>query len=59
LEGVYLPTAKNGMVRDFYGRMGLTLTAESDTRRVFELTLENFQPRPTRITLTRRAYEPN
>jgi len=59
LEGLYLPTAKNGMVRDFYGRMGLTLTAESDTRRVFELTLENFQPRPTRITLTRRAYEPS
>jgi FkbH-like protein len=33
LGGVYLPTAKNEMVRDFYLRMGFTLTAESETRR--------------------------
>ena len=30
LKGVYLPTAKNEMVRDFYTRMGFTLTAENE-----------------------------
>lgn len=57
LEGIYLPTAKNDMVRDFYGRMGLTLTSESAEKREFELTLETFQPVVTKIKITRRAYE--
>lgn len=59
LEGIYLPTAKNEMVRDFYGRMGFTLTAESGSKREFELPLENFQVIPTKINITRRAYEPS
>jgi FkbH-like protein len=57
LEGVYLPTAKNEMVRDFYPRMGFTLTAENEKIREFELTLKNFQPILTKIRITRRAYE--
>ena len=59
LEGIYLPTAKNEMVRDFYSRMGMTLLAESDARREFELALETFHPIPTKIKITRRAYEPS
>jgi FkbH-like protein len=59
LEGIYLPTPKNEMVRDFYTRMGFTLTAESETKREFELRLENYQPIPTKIKITRRAYEPS
>ena len=59
LEGVYLPTSKNEMVRDFYGKMGFTLTAESETKREFELKLENFQPATTKIKIVRRAYEPS
>ena len=58
LKGVYLPTAKNEMVRDFYGRMGFTLTADSETRREFELPLGKYQPLPTKIKIIRRAYEP-
>jgi FkbH-like protein len=58
LAGVFLPTPKNEMVRDFYGRMGFTLTAESETKREFELPLEPFQPLPTKIKIIRRAYEP-
>ena len=58
LEGIYLPTPKNEMVRDFYLRMGFTLIAESETKREFELRLEPFQPIPTKISITRRAYEP-
>ena len=59
LEGVFLPTPKNEMVRDFYSRMGFTLTSESETRREFELRLDHFQPIPTKIKIMRRAYEPS
>jgi len=58
LAGVYLPTPKNEMVRDFYGRMGFTLTSETETKREFELSLDQFQPIPTKIKIVRRAYEP-
>ena len=47
------------MVRDFYGRMGFTLTGESETKREFELRLDTFQPVPTKIKNLRRAYEPS
>ncbi len=56
LAGVYLPTPKNEMVRDFYGKMGFTLTAESEAKREFELRLENFAPRETKIKIVRQAY---
>ncbi len=56
LLGTYLPTPKNEMVRDFYGRMGFTLTAESELKREFELRLENFSPRATKIKIVRHAY---
>jgi FkbH-like protein len=58
LEGVYLPTPKNEMVRDFYSRMGFTLTRKDEKSREFELTLDNFQTIPTKIKITRRAYSP-
>jgi FkbH-like protein len=57
LRGTYLPTPKNEMVRDFYGKMGFNLTTESETKREFELRLENFPPRPTKIKIVRHAYE--
>ena len=59
IKGVYLRTAKNEMVRDFYGAMGFTLTAEGENSREYELALEKFEPLPTRIKITRRAYESN
>src|SRR4029077_17621722 len=58
LEGVYLPTAKNAMVRDFYLSIGFVLTQEDETYRKFQLQIQQFQPRTTKITITRRAYEP-
>jgi FkbH-like protein len=58
LEGVYFPTAKNEMVRDFYPRMGFTPTSENDRARTFELQLDTFLSVPTRIKIIRRAYEP-
>lgn len=59
LEGIYLPTAKNEMVRDFYTRMGFTLTAETDQRREFELIVPKYETIPTKIKVTRRAYDPS
>jgi FkbH-like protein len=57
LAGLYLATAKNKMVQDFYERMGFILTSESETRREFTLALESFQTQPSKIRITRRAYE--
>jgi predicted enzyme involved in methoxymalonyl-ACP biosynthesis len=57
LGGIYLAIAKNEMLRDFYTRMGFTLTVESETKREFELSLETFQPITTKIKIMRRAYE--
>jgi len=59
LLGTFLPTPKNEMVRDFYGRMGFTLTIESELKREFELKLDTFQPVPTKIKIVHRAYEPS
>jgi FkbH-like protein len=58
LQGIYLPTSKNEMVRDFYCRMGFALTAESESKREFELRLESFQPVLTKIKTIHRSYEP-
>ena len=57
LEGVFLPTARNEMVRDFYTRMGFTLTAGNEQCREFELIMNGFQPVATKIKIIRRAYE--
>jgi predicted enzyme involved in methoxymalonyl-ACP biosynthesis len=57
IEGLYLRTAKNEMVRDFYGTMGFTLLAEDENTRRYELPCAAFTPLPTRIKIARRAYE--
>jgi FkbH-like protein len=59
LEGIYLPTAKNEMVRDFYPCMGFALISEDAKRRQFELRLQDYKPTATRIKIIRRAYESN
>jgi len=59
LEGAYLPTARNEMVRDFYLRMGFALIRENEQSREFELKLDTFQSISTKIKITRRAYEPS
>lgn len=56
LEGVYLPTAKNDMVRDFYPRMGFSPTRENGSSREFELKLDAYRAVPTKIKITRHAY---
>jgi predicted enzyme involved in methoxymalonyl-ACP biosynthesis len=58
LCGIYLPTLKNDTVRDFFRRMGFALISELDTRREFELRLEEFRLILPKTELTHRAYEP-
>ena len=58
LEGIYRPTPKNGMVREFYLKMGFNLVYRDETSTRYELPIEHYQPRPTRIKIVRRAYEP-
>jgi FkbH-like protein len=59
LEGVYLRTAKNEMVSDFYTRMGFALTHEDEGGKKFELSVAAFQPVPTKIKITHRAHDPS
>jgi FkbH-like protein len=53
LVGVYLPTAKNGMVRDHYPRMGFEPCSITPECAEYVLDLDSFRPRPTKIN--RRA----
>jgi FkbH-like protein len=59
IEGIYRRTAKNEMVRDLYKNMGFVLATENDESTEYELFLEKVEPLPTKITITRRAYESN
>jgi FkbH-like protein len=53
LRGVYVPTAKNGMVRDHYERLGFTVTTRTEAGgSTAELDLTSFEPRPTFIDVT-------
>ncbi len=55
LTGEYRPTAKNGMVRDHYKKLGFELVHEAeDGRTEWQLDLREFEPRPTFIR-SRRA----
>jgi len=47
IEGVYLPTKKNGMVREHYARLGFEKIEENaDGSSRWRLPLDEFQPRP-------------
>jgi predicted enzyme involved in methoxymalonyl-ACP biosynthesis len=59
LSGYYLPTEKNGMVRDLFPRMGFSLVEETPERTTYQLNTESFEPRKTHIQIDRRAYDAN
>lgn len=58
LVGVYLPTAKNGMVKAHYPSLGFECVSESDERSEYRLDVRSYQPRSTPIRIVRRHYEP-
>jgi FkbH-like protein len=53
LTGQYRPTAKNGMVREHYARLGFTLAGEANGATEWTLPLDDWTPRPTYITRER------
>lgn len=57
VRGLYLPTAKNGIVAGIYEEFGFKRTEDSAARKEFELELEKYQTRLTKIRVSRRAYE--
>ena len=62
--GVYKPTAKNGMVRDLYPRMGFapletTQEASSEDTVTYTLDVDSFTPTETRIMVAESAYAPS
>ncbi|MET4479967.1 HAD-IIIC family phosphatase [Bradyrhizobium sp. F1.13.3] len=57
VRGIYLPTAKNGIVAGIYKAFGFVRTEDSAARKEFELEVGKYQVRSTKIRVTRRAYE--
>lgn len=60
IAGYYYPTAKNGMVRDFYARLGFTKTAEdADGAGAWRYDIpENYEKKNTVISCCREAENP-
>jgi len=57
IKGVYLPTAKNGMVRDHYPALGFTPLRAAGERLEFELNPLSYTNKPTRIRIAERSYD--
>lgn len=55
IRGVYLPTEKNGMVRDLYPRLGFCPERVTQTRAEYLLETQSYQPIATHITVERRV----
>lgn len=58
LQGVYLASPKNDMVRDFYPRMGFQARSVTAERGEFELDVATYSPRLTRISIPQNNHEP-
>ena len=60
VRGLYLPSKKNGMVRDLYPQMGFTLAGEGPGGAIyFERPVAGYEPKPSKIQFQRRTYDSN
>jgi FkbH-like protein len=59
VRGLYLPTAKNGMVRDHYAQLGFRVVQDREECREFSLDVESYCIRPTHIRIAERSYDAN
>jgi len=57
IKGVYLPTAKNGMVRNHYEGLGFSPILTSADRLEFELNSQLYRAKPTRIRIAEKSYD--
>lgn len=55
--GVYIPSAKNGMVRDFFPLMGFTQLKVSDENTQYERMTDDFQLFATKISVRRGSND--
>jgi FkbH-like protein len=55
LIGVYRPSAKNGMVKEHYHKLGFAPVGENDEAATWSLGLDTYVPRPVPITVTTGA----
>lgn len=55
LRGIYIPTAKNGMVKGHYPGMGFATVNEGAEQAEYLLDLGEFEPRATHIRVVRSA----
>lgn len=51
LVGTYIPTAKNGMVKDHYSKLGFSPLAEREEASTYQLDLAGFTPAQTFISI--------
>jgi FkbH-like protein len=57
--GHYIPSEKNGMVRDLFPRMGFSLVEETPELATYQLATKDYEPTKTHIQIDRRAYDSN
>jgi FkbH-like protein len=50
IRGEYIPTAKNGMVREFFAQFGFTRTSDNDGHTCWLLEVDSYQPIETLIS---------
>jgi FkbH-like protein len=52
LVGIYRPTAKNGMVKDHYRKLGFTMADETEEATTWTLNVDSYVPRVLPIAVT-------
>ena len=57
VRGIFLPTAKNGMVKELYAQLGFTLVSDSPERSDYQAEVPSFKTFTTQIQIARRTYE--
>lgn len=57
--GHYIPSEKNGMVRDLFPHMGFSLVEETPEHVTYQLSTKEYEPTKTHIQVDRRAYDSN
>lgn len=57
VKGLYIPTSKNQMVKDFYTNMGFAVTSSETDQTEYELITSEFEPFSTKISVIRGSND--
>ena len=58
LVGIFIPTGRNEMVREHYGKLGFVKIEESETSTVWRLDLDNYEAPELPIKVERKSAKP-